>query len=168
MKFFLSSAKAYFIFIAGRELYDGFLADVSDRDFTINSIFNGVINIDSFLVTSRRLNSLSALSEQFICRQIMPTYKQCVKSQPGFADKTMKEDDQHYSLKRYYSYRRLCLDPEQNSLHFFSLLDKVIMLLIERIPELGEQNEKRSTKVYRTLLNYLTQITKKQLNRTEE
>ena len=33
MKFFTSSSKAKFVFIAGRELYDAFLADVSDREF---------------------------------------------------------------------------------------------------------------------------------------
>lgn len=54
MKFFLSNAQAYFIFIAGREMYEAFQADMSDRDFSINSIFHGVLNIDSFFVFFQR------------------------------------------------------------------------------------------------------------------
>lgn len=49
MKFFFSTARAYFIFIAGREMYEAYQADMSDRDFSISSIFSGVINVDSFL-----------------------------------------------------------------------------------------------------------------------
>lgn len=41
MKYFLSTASAYFIFIAGREMYEAFQADMSDRDFSLNSIFSG-------------------------------------------------------------------------------------------------------------------------------
>lgn len=31
MKYFTNTAKAKFIFIAGREMYDGYLADLTDR-----------------------------------------------------------------------------------------------------------------------------------------
>ena len=48
LKFFLTTAKAKFIFIAGREMYDAALADVSDRNFFIGSIFHDVIYVDSF------------------------------------------------------------------------------------------------------------------------
>ncbi len=48
MKYFLSTADAYFIFIAGRELFEASMADLSDRDFSISNIFNGILNVDSF------------------------------------------------------------------------------------------------------------------------
>ena len=57
MKFFFSTARAYFIFIAGREMYEAYQADMSDRDFSISSIFSGVINEDSFLTSSRNTNN---------------------------------------------------------------------------------------------------------------
>ena len=57
MKFFFSTARAYFIFIAGREMYEAYQADMSDRDFSISSIFSGVINVDSFLTSSRNTNN---------------------------------------------------------------------------------------------------------------
>jgi hypothetical protein len=49
LKHFLNNAKAKFIFIAGRELYDADLADVADRDFFWGSIFNDVIYVESLL-----------------------------------------------------------------------------------------------------------------------
>jgi hypothetical protein len=49
LKFLLTTARAKFIFIAGRELFDAALADVSDRNFFMGSIFNDVVYVDSFL-----------------------------------------------------------------------------------------------------------------------
>lgn len=49
MKYFLSTVKAKFIFIASRELYDAYLTDVSDREFSISSVFDGVMHVNSFL-----------------------------------------------------------------------------------------------------------------------
>lgn len=102
MKFFLSSAKAYFIFIAGREMYEAYLADMSDRDFSISSIFSGVINIDSFLTSSRNTNNTNQMTEQFVCKQLFPDN----------IKKTIEDSNDHrydckniYSLKNYYHYR---------------------------------------------------------------
>lgn len=73
MKFFLSTADAYFIFIAGRELYEASMADLSDRDFSISNIFNGIINIDSFyLHPDTKISDSIAFTEDFVCRQILP------------------------------------------------------------------------------------------------
>lgn len=101
MKFFLSSAKAYFIFIAGREMYEAFQADLSDRDFSINSIFNGVININSFLTSTRNANNANRHTEEFVCRQLLPA---------GFGERVLQSADTRYSrdplytLKNYYMY----------------------------------------------------------------
>ena len=47
MKLFITSVKAKCVFISGHELFDASLADLSDREFAISSVFNGVLNVDS-------------------------------------------------------------------------------------------------------------------------
>lgn len=71
MKYFLSTADAYFIFIAGRELFEASMADISDRDFSISNIFNGIINVDSFY-SHPDIHDSIAYTEEFVCRQILP------------------------------------------------------------------------------------------------
>jgi hypothetical protein len=79
LKYFLSSAKAKFIFIAGREMFDFHLADVSERNNYIGSIFNAVIYVPSFLTdhptgkkSLRDESSIAALTEEFVCRRLIP------------------------------------------------------------------------------------------------
>lgn len=100
MKLFLSTAPAYFVFIAGREMYEAFQNDMSDRDFSINSLFNGVLNIDSFLSSARSQNNSALKTEEFVCRQLLP---------PDFAQRVKKsiygDRSNIYSLKNYHTYR---------------------------------------------------------------
>ena len=49
LKYFINEAEAKFIFIAGREMFEAALADISDRQSSISSIFHRVIYVDSFL-----------------------------------------------------------------------------------------------------------------------
>jgi len=79
MKYFLSTAKAKFIFIAGREMYDIHLADVAERNNYIGSIFNVVILVPSFLTdhhTGMKLipqeSSIASLPEEYVCRRLIP------------------------------------------------------------------------------------------------
>jgi hypothetical protein len=79
MKYFLSSARSKFIFIAGREMYDIHLADVSERNNYIGSIFNVVIYVPSFLTdhpSGKKLlpqeSSIASLPEEFVCRRLIP------------------------------------------------------------------------------------------------
>lgn len=71
LKFFITSAKAKFIFIAGHELYDAYLADVSDREYSVSSIFNGVINVDSFFTCDHHIKDITHLTEYFLCKHLM-------------------------------------------------------------------------------------------------
>ncbi|MBD5390264.1 hypothetical protein HDR64_04065, partial [bacterium] len=89
MKYFLSTARAYFVFIAGPELYDAAMADISDRNFAIGNLFNGVLRIDSFY-TRKGLSEAIALTEEFVCRQIM---------RPPKCSGNISED--FYRLKNY-------------------------------------------------------------------
>lgn len=102
MKFFLSSAKACFIFIAGREMYEAYQADMSDRDFSISSIFNGVINIDSFLTSSRDTNDTNRMAEQFVCKQLFP---QNIESYILSSRDARYDRKNIHCLKNYYRYR---------------------------------------------------------------
>lgn len=72
IKLFVSTAKAKFIFISGRELYDAYLADLSDRDFAISSIFSGVINVDSFLTPEGGQTDVRSMSEWYIINRMIP------------------------------------------------------------------------------------------------
>lgn len=74
LKYLLTTAKAKFIFIAGREMYDASLADVSDRHYFIGSIFNAVIYVPSFLAdpSDGRLADTTSMVESYVCRYLMP------------------------------------------------------------------------------------------------
>lgn len=72
IKLFVSTAKAKFVFISGRELYDAYLADLSDRDFAISSIFSGVINVDSFLTPEGSQTDVRSMSEWYITNRMIP------------------------------------------------------------------------------------------------
>ena len=72
MKFFTSTAKAKFIFIAGREMYDGYLADLTDRESAISSLFNGVIYVESFCKNEKSERDVMYNAETFISRQLLP------------------------------------------------------------------------------------------------
>lgn len=75
LKHMLTTAKAKFIFIAGREMYDAALADVSDRHFFMGSIFNDVIYVPSFLTdpSDDRLADSTSMTETYVCQFLLPT-----------------------------------------------------------------------------------------------
>jgi hypothetical protein len=75
MKYFLSTAKAKFIFIAGREMYDMYLADIADRNNYFGSIFNDVIFVPSFLTdvkNNKKQYDITTLVEEYVCRHLIP------------------------------------------------------------------------------------------------
>lgn len=147
MKFFLSSAKAYFIFIAGREMYEAYQADMSDRDFSISSIFSGVINIDSFLTSSRNTNNSNRMTEQFVCKQILP---ENIKN-------TIKEwgDDDGYDRKNPYSLKNCYYYWRQHPTDFYE--DE---LTADGQPDFDQREKRlwRDVKYLYHFVNYLTYI----------
>jgi hypothetical protein len=86
LKHFFTTARAKFIFIAGREMYDATLADISDRNYFLGSIFHDVIYVNSFLTEDPepinkerteqdRKNHQSyyhSMIEEFVCQFLMP------------------------------------------------------------------------------------------------
>lgn len=94
LKYFISTAQAKFIFISGRELYDAYLADVSDREFSISSIFNDVIYVPSFLSDNEEKKDITSMTEKFICQKLIPS-KYFLKD---------KKNPPVYTLKMYKKY----------------------------------------------------------------
>ena len=72
MKLFVTSVKAKCIFISGHELFDASLADLSDREFAISSIFNGVLNVSSFLSPEREESDVSSMTEVYLATMLLP------------------------------------------------------------------------------------------------
>jgi hypothetical protein len=76
MKYFLSTAEAQFIFIAGREMYDIYLADISERSNLLGSIFNNVVFVPSFLseYTEDDAFDMTSMVEKYVCTHIIPSF----------------------------------------------------------------------------------------------
>lgn len=74
MKYFISSSEAKFIFITGYDMYEATLADISNREFNIHSIFNGYINVSSFLRKTGYSTGADSLIEEYLCHMLMSKY----------------------------------------------------------------------------------------------
>ena len=86
LKHFFSTARAKFIFIAGREMYDATLGDISNRNYFLGSIFHDVIYINSFLTEDpvslktpsedsyefSHVSYYHSMAEEFVCQFLMP------------------------------------------------------------------------------------------------
>lgn len=72
MKYFINTVYAKCVFISGHELYDASLADLSDREFAISSIFNGVINVNSFLTPERGQSEVTSMTELYVSTMLLP------------------------------------------------------------------------------------------------
>lgn len=103
IKLFISTANAKFIFISGRELYDAFLADLSDRDFAISSIFSGVINVDSFLSPEGGQTDVRSMAELYVANRLIPK-EYLLEKEQDYALKKMVLKKEIPSLRWYYEY----------------------------------------------------------------
>ncbi|MFY7938423.1 MAG: ATP-binding protein [Flavobacterium sp.] len=76
LKYFVTEARAKFIFIAGREMFDAALADIADRESFISSIFHQIIYVDSFLKESVFPNSggntVAVMAELYLSHILLP------------------------------------------------------------------------------------------------
>ena len=64
LKYFITETPAKFIFIAGREMFDAALADISDRHSALSSAFHHVVYVDSFLkANSSQQNKGAGITE---------------------------------------------------------------------------------------------------------
>lgn len=103
IKLFISTANAKFVFISGRELYDAYLADLSDRDFAISSIFSGVINVDSFLSPEGGQTDVRSMAELYVANRLIPRQYLLYKEH-YYAEKKRVLKKEVQSLRWYYEY----------------------------------------------------------------
>lgn len=92
MKYFISSSKAKFVFVAGYDMYEETLSDISNREFNIHSIFNGHINVSSFFRRNCHYSGVESMIEQYLCQLLI-------------GDKTRHEKGK-VSLRDYTAYCR--------------------------------------------------------------
>lgn len=71
MKYFISGSEAKFIFITGYDMYEATLADISNREFNIHSIFNGYINVSSFLRKTGKSKGADSMIEEYFCHLLL-------------------------------------------------------------------------------------------------
>jgi len=123
IKLFVSTAKAKFVFISGRELYDAYLADLSDRDFAISSIFSGVINVDSFLTPEGGQTDVRSMSEWYITNRMIPrdwlekTERKNAEGKHGEDKKSVEWavlKQERPSLRWYYEYLKEVIDKTES------------------------------------------------------
>ena len=107
MKYFTTTAKAKFIFIAGREMYDGYLADFTDREAAASSLFDGVIYVESFCKNEKSDRNVTYNAETFIARQLIPrsfVKERIIKELIECKLKKRIYDNIDIDLKLYYEY----------------------------------------------------------------
>jgi hypothetical protein len=99
LKNFLNDAKAKFIFIGGRDMYDAALADISDRESFYSSIFNEVIYIETFFKDKNVDHAgLSHLTEEFIGNFLFPAKYHGEKNLKNYL-KIIKTKEPHEKFK---------------------------------------------------------------------
>lgn len=103
MKLFIASVKAKCVFISGRELFDASLADLSDREFAISSIFDGVLNVSSFLSPEREQADVSSMTEMYLATMLLPEEYLKRKIEENVLDNGVLKDELP-SLRWYNEY----------------------------------------------------------------
>ncbi len=106
LKSFLNTARAKFIFIGGREMYDAFLADIADRDTFYSSIFHEVIYVRSHLKDHpSTLNGITPVLENILVYYLLPEkYKFEENTNCSNEENSTELDESSFTLKRYYNY----------------------------------------------------------------
>ena len=135
MKYFITTAKAKFIFISGRELYDAFLADVADREFSISSIFHEVIYVESFLsdASDNNKSDITSMTEHYICQFLMPEwfikYKTIQKANQY--DALTLKSYRDYLEGHYPRFLKKRKNDNEDEEEMKLIIDKTIMLLYQ-------------------------------------
>lgn len=114
LKYLITTARAKFIFIAGREMFDAALADVADRQSAVSSIFHQIINVDSFLKdrtadpANRRAGNLTTLVEEYLERILLQPLRRAeydtASSPEEKMDTMLSNDERQPFLKNYRKY----------------------------------------------------------------
>jgi len=107
LKSFLNEAKAKFIFVGGREMYDASLADIADRDSFYGSIFHDVIYLNSFFKDKiQHRSGVTRVTEAYLCHLLIPHWyiENFKKSHPDQLKIRETDPYEWYSLDTLYHY----------------------------------------------------------------
>lgn len=150
LKFFLTNAKVKFIFIAGREMYDIYLADITDRNNFIGTIFHDVLNVPSFLSdhSNEKINDLTALTEEFVCKCLIP------ESYPTV----------NYNLQAYVRYLDSEIYLEKNNADIEMQKNKTIAILHQFILYLAYVSKGAPKKIVQQFENFIEITDKRELD----
>lgn len=154
LKHFLNTAQAKFIFIAGREMFDASLADISDRDSFIGSIFHDVIYVNSFLTDAsyEEKPDVTSMTETYICNFILPP-KYC-------SDPSLRRYDQY--LKEEIFVEQLYYTHHENRLLRMQR-EKVIVTLQHFITYLTYRSSGAPKKITRLFEQFVKTVERDQL-----
>ena len=172
LKFFTSTARAKFLFIAGREMYDAYLADMTDRESAISSLFSGVIYVESFCKNEKSEKDVMYNTETFITRQLLPHTYIKKKVIDRYIERKLNEKIYDYvdvNLKMYYEYLitsysdcYLSKTPDKTEVSVFNeareVIDKAITLLYHFTVYLYHVSNGSPKKMRMTFDNYIRPI----------
>lgn len=130
MKYFISSSKAKFVFITGYDMYEATLADISNREFNIHSIFNGHINVSSFFRRTEKYSGVDSMIEEYLCRLLIKERNR--RKYYWWNEKgAPKIDYQRKSLRDYVKYVKHCWENELdiNKVGYQRILERRIVFL---------------------------------------
>ena len=124
-------------------MYDAYLADLTDRESAISSLFNGIIYVESFCKNEKSEKDVMYNAEIFIARQLIPQsyikrkardqYIECKLNNEIYTNIDINLKLYHEYLTTEYSGIYLTQAADDNSLKMFNDarngIDKVIILL---------------------------------------
>lgn len=130
LKHFFSTADTQFVFIAGQELFDASLADVSDRNYFLGSVFNQVLNIESFYsdLSDRQNSNITSMIESYLCKSLLPDWYIREKSQKKDFKTEKARLSEYPTLSDYREYvEEYLLPPVMYSVNY----DKVVIQILD-------------------------------------
>lgn len=111
MKYFISSSKAKFVFVAGYDMYDETLSDISNREFNIHSIFNGHINVSSFFRRTNHYSGVESMIEQYLCHMLIDNDhrngKEYLREYAAYCRKHWKSQGLYRGCEKFNVYERI-------------------------------------------------------------
>ncbi len=144
LKDFMSEAKAKFIFIAGREMYDASLADISDRDNFVVSIFPDNPYVKSLLTdepghtptdahSQDHRSYHTSLIEEYVCQFLIPRFWS--RKHKSRSLKTYKEYlyEFHSTTEINLLYEQIGLPEESNRQLDTRILNASAMVCLNRL-----------------------------------
>ena len=108
MKYFISSSEAKFVFITGYDMYEASLADISNREFSLHSIFNGQINVSSFFRKTGNSKGADSMIEEYLCHILLnPEYpRKDLSDYAKYCRAIQSDEESENLLERHITFLR--------------------------------------------------------------